>query len=536
MALSADVETSQEHKREDGASGTSQRPGEGDLDLGGAENSRSTQRRLSITLRARWVLLMLIGLLSLAGYFAVLQASNVSRPPGAYAAYVAIFAGLFALYLGACYLVLSAGSALPMKPALLLVGVVAVSARALLVPAPPTLSNDVYRYAWDGRIMASGTSPYRYSPDAPQLAGLRSLQYDRDLWQNINRKNAITIYPAGAELFYAGVYRLVPDSVTAMKAAVVAVDLGSCAVLALLLGLLGMPPSRAIVYAWSPLPIIEFGSSGHVEALSVFWTLLALTAGVLAIRRYGAGGQHRFGALTLLASVCFGAAMLVKLIPALLLAGWFSRFGWRLAAASVAIFSVVSLVFIGAYGGYFSPFLATYLGSEESNAPLYYILKYGIASPLGIPDGAVRLLLAGLLALFVLFILVRGEGSPYDFIGKSFLLVAAYLFLATSAHAWYATWLLLFVPLFLPPNGLPLLGLAEARGIRNRGRWRRFGNRFGNRYGIAYAALAYTGLTFLGYVLFAVRVPILPWPMVILQFSLVAGLGILCVPFLNRST
>ncbi|MEO5953364.1 MAG: hypothetical protein ABIQ44_12935 [Chloroflexia bacterium] len=526
MALSADVETNQEHgfEHERVVVGASHRPGEGDPH--GLENSRIAGSRLP--LRTRAVLLTLIGLLSLAGYVAILQASNVSRPPGAYAAYVALFAGLFALYLLACYLVLGAGSALPVKPTLLLVGVVSVAARALLVPAPPTLSNDVYRYVWDGRVMAFGVSPYKYSPNAPQLAGLHSPGYDRDLWQYINRKNAITIYPAGAEMFYAGVYGIAPDSVTVMKGAMVVVDLASCAALALLLGLLRMPPARAIVYAWSPLPIIEFGSSGHVEALSVFWTLLALITGVLAIRRYGAGLQHRFTTLTLLASVCLGAAMLIKLIPALLLVGWFRRFGWRLAVMSAVVFGVVSIIFIEAWGGYVSPFLATYIGNEESNAPLYYILKYGVASPLGIPDGAVRLLLGGALVFSALYILALRERGEYDFIGKSFLLVATYLFLATSAHAWYATWLLLFVPLFLPPNGLPLLGLAEAR---SRGKW----TWIGSRYSIAFAALAYTGLTFLGYVVFSLSVPTLPWPMVMLQFSLVAGSFFLCVPFLNRS-
>ncbi len=506
-------------------------------DESGIEKTDKSSGKLS--LRLRWVLLIAVGLLSLGGYYAVWRVSDVNRAPQAYGAFVALYVALFALYLLACYLVLSAGRALSLKPMLLLIGIVAALARALLVPAPPTLSNDIYRYVWDGRVMSAGISPFRYPPGAPQLVGLRSPEYDRALWQYINRKNAITIYPAGAELFYEGVYTLVPDSVVAMKIAMVAVDLASCAALVLLLALLGMPPARSIVYAWSPLPVMEFSSSGHVEALSVLWTLLALIAGVLAVRRYGAGGQRRFTLLSLLAAICLGAAILAKLIPLLLLAGWFRRFGWRVSLAAVAVFGVVSLIFIGAWGGYISPFLGTYLGSEESNAPFFYILKYGITTPLGLGDGPVRLLLGVSLAAFALFILLRREHGPYDFIGKSFLLVGAYLLLATSTYAWYATWLLLFVPLFLPPNGLLIFGSSVKPGqsslpVRTaRGKWWRAGH---FSHGIAFAALAYTGLTFLGYLGFAWQVPILPWALVALQVCIVGLSGVLCVPFLNRST
>jgi SAM-dependent methyltransferase len=40
-------------------------------------------------------------------------------------------------------------------------------------PTAPRTSDDMYRYAWDGKVRAAGFSPYAYPPDAPQLAGLR---------------------------------------------------------------------------------------------------------------------------------------------------------------------------------------------------------------------------------------------------------------------------------------------------------------------------------------------------------------------------
>ena len=59
---------------------------------------------------------------------------------------------------------------------LILLGGIAVQAAA--VSAPPRLSNDLYRYIWDGRVQAAGIDPYQYVPAAQQLAGLR----DEFLW------------------------------------------------------------------------------------------------------------------------------------------------------------------------------------------------------------------------------------------------------------------------------------------------------------------------------------------------------------------
>src|SRR5262245_10175052 len=47
---------------------------------------------------------------------------------------------------------------------------VAMLARLLLLPVPPALSDDVYRYLWDGRIAAAGWNPYYHAPQDPALA------------------------------------------------------------------------------------------------------------------------------------------------------------------------------------------------------------------------------------------------------------------------------------------------------------------------------------------------------------------------------
>jgi alpha-1,6-mannosyltransferase len=456
-----------------------------------------------------------LGLASLGGYALIAASASAGREPQAIGKFVLIFVGLFALYVAACHVVLRGRSALPTRATLVIVGTVAVLARGTLIFSPPTLSNDMYRYVWDGRVMAAGISPYAYAPGDAAVADLHPAGYW--IWSQVNRKGAITIYPPGAELFFGGVYRVYPDSVTWTKAAMVLVDLASCALLLLILGRLGMPRERVLLYAWAPLPIIEFGSSGHVEALSVFWTTAAILAGIVAVQRAQEGADRPGRAASLWAGVCLAAAALVKLIPLLLLAGWIRRFGWKFAALCAGLFALVYAAFVALTGGHISNFLGTYLLYEHNNAPIYALLSELVARPLGIGDEVVRgVLLAGLagVALVVAF---KRDSGPYSFVSKSFVLVGAYLILATSAHAWYATWLLLFLPLVMPPGGLLLSGEVD----------RDESPRLRREYGPALAAFLYTGITFLGYSLFVLVVPTVPLELSAVQGVATVGLGII---------
>ena len=96
--------------------------------------------------------------------------------------------------------------------------------------------------------------------------------------------------------------------------------------IAALLARLGRPKSWVVIYAWSPLAIKEFANSGHLEPVMLFFLLLTVLFWLRQRPR------------PLLAGMSFGAAILIKLVPVLLLPlAW--RLGkWRsLAAAAVVI-------------------------------------------------------------------------------------------------------------------------------------------------------------------------------------------------------
>jgi hypothetical protein len=109
------------------------------------------------------------------------------------------------------------------KPArttfLIVLGLGALMRLGLLFETP-RLSDDIYRYLWDGRVQAAGINPYRYIPADPHLAFLR----DDAIYPHINRRDyAPTTYPPGAQMFFFAVTR-VTETIAGFKAALLCVE------------------------------------------------------------------------------------------------------------------------------------------------------------------------------------------------------------------------------------------------------------------------------------------------------------------------
>ena len=53
--------------------------------------------------------------------------------------------------------------------ALLIILIGAAAMRLVLLFSEPSLSSDIYRYVWDGRVQAAGINPYAHAPAANEL-------------------------------------------------------------------------------------------------------------------------------------------------------------------------------------------------------------------------------------------------------------------------------------------------------------------------------------------------------------------------------
>jgi hypothetical protein len=304
--------------------------------------------------------------------------------------------------------------------------------RLSILCAPPYLSTDVYRYVWDGRVMAAGISPYRYVPADPHLEQLR----DREIFPHINRAGAaVTIYPPVAEAIFLAVTR-VSESVTVMKAAMVGFEIIAFVLLVRLLGAEGLPAGRVVVYAWHPLPLWEFAGSGHIDA-----ALIALVAAALWVARRGRGG---------LAGLFLAGATLTKLYPAVLLPALYRRWGWAMPTAFAAAIVVGYLPFIGVGWRVFD-FLPGYAGEEgfdASGTGFYLLGLLRQLPPLAGLSGRVYAVaaIAILLALGAAIALTRD--TPRSPFAAATVLATTFVVLVSPHYPWYFAWLIVFACFF----------------------------------------------------------------------------------------
>jgi alpha-1,6-mannosyltransferase len=306
------------------------------------------------------------------------------------------------------------------------------------------LSDDIYRYIWDGRVLAAGINPYRYIPTDPHLLPLR----DTAIFPQINRNNyAPTIYPPVAQAIFFGVTRI-GESIAVMKAAMVAFDAVTILLLYQFLADTGQPTSRLLIYAWHPLPVWEFAGSGHIDAALVALVVLALWS---ARRR-----RDR------LAGLALAAATLVKFYPAVLLPSLYRRWEWRLAIAFAAGLVIAYLPFLGVGWSVlgFLPGYATEEGFAGSGGGFYLWSLIGTFLPLAtVPALAYIALAALLLAALAGFVLLSDGGGDRALVGAA-LLVTVFTVLLSPHYPWYFAWLVPFGCL-LPSLSLLWLTLAS---------------------------------------------------------------------------
>ncbi|MGI9165325.1 MAG: hypothetical protein ACR2G5_02885 [Pyrinomonadaceae bacterium] len=159
------------------------------------------------------------------------------------------------IYLLAVWIIFHARSS---RSTLVLVIVFAALFRLNILFAPPYLSDDIYRYVWDGRVQATGVNPYRYIPADEALAPLR----DQKIHPKINRRDyAPTIYPPGAQIIYFLATR-VSEHVTWMKVVMLGFEAVAIWALLQLLTSFNLPRQRVLIYAWHPLLVWELPAAG----------------------------------------------------------------------------------------------------------------------------------------------------------------------------------------------------------------------------------------------------------------------------------
>ncbi|MDQ6661453.1 MAG: DUF2029 domain-containing protein [Chloroflexota bacterium] len=411
----------------------------------------------SIAIKRPWLTsLLLFLLLSLSISLYMLLIPIIRTHTGDMGPFVHLWLLCFLPYFAACALIFirkpGTGRWLWLELTVILIG--ALLLRALLVPFPPVLSRDSWRYIWDARVTLLGYSPYVYVPNNPLFVPLRDFIY-----YSSDHLDVPTIYPPVSQGIYVLSYLLAPSNLFFLKGIFVAFDMGTCVALAGLLVKRGLDPRRTILYAWSPLVIVEFALSGHVDVLTITFMVLALLCASCSWR----GSRAIVGFLIALATM-------TKLYPILLLAVVLRRRDYALLITCFAtILAAYTPYLILGHGQAFG-FFSSYASEQGGNAGAIQLVTYSLGSTLNLPFATIVMLqhivdvLVVSSASLIVFMLRQRERISME--TGTMVLIGVVLSLSSHIFPWYTTAFLPWVAVLAVPvlsrNGLSGKGIAIA--------------------------------------------------------------------------
>ena len=308
--------------------------------------------------------------------------------------------------------------------------------RLALLASIPQLSNDFYRFLWDGRLLAEGYNPFLHQPESLLADKPGLIAQGRELVQGMGSLNAsnFSCYPPLNQLLF-----LIPEwlsdsgirsSVIVMRLLIIAADLGTLWFGWKLLRKLGKDPRWIALYILNPFQVMEVSGNLHFEGVMIFFLVLALYTLL--------SGKWIWSA------VFFSFSVAVKLIPLIFLPLLWKQLGWRKALLYYGLVFLVQVIlwapFLGT--GLLSNFgntLALYFESFEFNASIYYLVRevgfwikgYNIIGTAG-----------KVLSLVVFFLVLglsffRANQRRQVLLISMLFAISGYYALATTLHPWY---------------------------------------------------------------------------------------------------
>lgn len=311
--------------------------------------------------------------------------------------------------------------------------ITAIAARLIVYFAMPALSDDYFRFIWDGLLSNSGVNPFAHLPS--EIVETTNF---KDIYLGLNSPDYYSVYPPVMQWIFqlsSALSTSVYQNVLWLKVFVFLGEIGVIYFLINVLKHLKLPLNNVLIYSANPLVILETVGNLHFEGLMLCFTLAAFHL----LIRY----RHSYSLLSL-AGLLFALGVLVKLVSLMLLPLLLRVLGWK---KSLFITLVVMSVTILGFSMFvdqvvmlnFSQSLDLYFRKFEFNASIYTIVNLIYEQIVGWQE--IKYVGPALsLVTAVTIVLVSIFGRKLDWQGYfrlALLLMSLHLFLSTTVHPWY---------------------------------------------------------------------------------------------------
>lgn len=327
--------------------------------------------------------------------------------------------------------------------------------RLLFLFAIPNLSQDFYRFIWDGRMILEGFNPYISLPETFIQERNFPVSQAVDLYDGMGQLNGshFTNYPPINQLnflmaaFFSNSSIL--GAVIVMRIQIILADIGIIYFGKKILDKLNLPIHHIFLYALNPFIIIELTGNLHFESVMLFfliWSLFLLL-------------QKKW----IWAALVLGLSVSVKLIPLLFIPLFFQWFVFNqekevrskkkgflklLMFASIVILTniILFLPFISSeLINSYTDSIGLWFRNFEFNASLYYVAREIGYLFRGYNEIAVIGSIMPMIAILFLIVITffRKNKSPQEMITVLLLGISFYYFTTTTMHPWYLATLVL---------------------------------------------------------------------------------------------
>jgi len=314
--------------------------------------------------------------------------------------------------------------------------------RLLFLFAIPNLSQDFYRFIWDGRMILEGFSPYLYTPESFINSGELPVVQAKELYIGMGELNGshYTNYPPINQFSFviAGIIagKSILGSVVVMRILIIFADIGILFFGKKLLQQLNIPSHHIFWYLLNPFIIIELTGNLHFESVMLFFLIWSLY--LLQLKKWKK------------AAIVFALSVSVKLIPLIFLPLFLQKLGWIKSIYFYSIVGFLTLMFFSPF--YSSDFIHNYTQTValwfqnfEFNASIYYIIRELSYKVRGWNEIAIIGKIIPLVVVVVVFIVAfyRKNKTMTQLITAMLMVLSFYYFTATTVHPWYLTTLVL---------------------------------------------------------------------------------------------
>jgi alpha-1,6-mannosyltransferase len=307
--------------------------------------------------------------------------------------------------------------------------------RVLFLFSTPALSQDFYRFIWDGHCILSQINPFQYKPNdiINSIATFPNATYLYEKMGDLSASHFSNYPPINQFLFAISAFvggKSLLVSTMALRIIIILADLGIYYYGRKILFHFNKNPENIFWYFLNPLVILELTGNLHFEGVMLFFFI--------------AGLHYLIKSRWIIAAVFIALSIAVKLLPLLLLPLFFKYFGFK---KSILFYLLV----IGLNVLFFLPFLNTSLIDNyvetislwftnfEFNASIYYLVReigyyvkgYNIIQTIGQITPIITI------AFILFFAFLKKNKSVEQVTINSLLIVSLYLFISTTVHPWY---------------------------------------------------------------------------------------------------